>query len=118
MRDEEPCKMRLARVACLAMGLAVPARAATLAPDAGCVSELVGKAQPRVAAFIQREQMCMRWAGDEPVSAQMAHASATPKLIRELSCDKLERDEAALRKQFARDPPSLRALDRADKQLC
>lgn len=109
--------MRAATVvlaAFISAGFAAPAAPA----DQACLAQVIGPAPPPVAAFIRRHQTCLIWRGDEPIGPKQAHAAATPKRIRALNCDLLNKDEAELRRRFAGDHAAIRALDRDGETLC
>ena len=109
--------MRRAATALLA-ALLVPATTSAATAEQVCLAGLVGHAPPPVGAFIRRDQACMVWGGDEPIGPKLAHAATTPKRIRDLNCDRLAKDEAALRRTYAHDRAAIAALDRSDGQLC
>lgn len=91
---------------------------AAFAGDDACIRVTIGKAPPPVAAYIRRRLTCMRFAGDEEMSRADAHSPKTPASIRALNCDRLEADDAALRKRFAHDRAALQALTRSEHGLC
>jgi hypothetical protein len=103
---------------CLALGLLGLPRADAAGADSACVRVTIGNAPPPVAAYIRRRLTCMRFNGDEAMSPADAHSPKTPASIRALNCDRLESDEAALRKRFAHDPAALQALARSEHRLC
>jgi hypothetical protein len=86
--------------------------------DDACVRVTIGKAPAPVAAYIHRRLICMRYSGDEAMSRADAHSPETPAAIRALNCDRLDVDDAALRKAFAHDRSALQALTRSERQLC
>ena len=98
--------------------LAMAGVAAARADDDACVRVTIGKAPPPAATYIRRRLACMRFDGDEAMSRAEAHSPKTPASIRALNCDRLEADEAVLRKRFAHDPAALQALRRSDHGLC
>lgn len=104
--------------ASLALALLGLARAPATGDDSACVRVTIGKAPPQVAAYIRRRLTCMRFNGDEEMSRADAHSPKTPPSIRALNCDRLESDEAVLRKQFAHDRAALQALTRSEHGLC
>jgi hypothetical protein len=110
--------VRLALAFSLAASFAVLPAAALGDDTAQCVRGMAGRAPPPVAAFVRREQTCMRWNGDEAMDAKTARSPRTPKRIRELNCDRLAHDEEALRNRYARDHAAMSALDESDKTLC
>ena len=91
---------------------------AASAGDDACVRVTIGKAPAPVAAYIRRRLTCMRYGGDEAMSAAEAHSQKTPAAIRALNCDRLDVDDAALRKAFAHDRAALAALTRSEHGLC
>jgi hypothetical protein len=110
--------VRLALALSLAASLAVLPLAAAGEDTDRCVRGMVGQAPPPVAAFVRREQVCMRWNGDEPMDARMAHSPRTPKRIRDLNCDRLSQDEQVLRSRYAHSHAAMSALDESDRTLC
>lgn len=112
--------LRNATLCAAFLGLALPglATGAAAGDASACVRVTIGKAPPPVAAYIRRRLTCMRFNGDEAMSRAEAHSPKTPASIRALNCDRLESDEAVLRKRFAHDRAALQALARSDSQLC
>ncbi|MCW5746449.1 MAG: hypothetical protein KIT36_09645 [Alphaproteobacteria bacterium] len=92
----------------LAAGLVVaPVRA-----DYQSTMEALTRGLPRDAsALVYRIVGCNHWGGEEPYDD--ARKAEIDKAMRELDCDRLDRDEADLRRRHAGDPAVLKALDQA-----
>ncbi len=74
------------------------------------------KGQPKaVASLISRMAECRHWSGEEPYDA--ARAKEMADAMARLRCDKLDRDEARLRKQFVHAPHVPKALDDTRRML-
>jgi hypothetical protein len=110
--------VRLIIALSLVVGLVSVSPAAFGEETAQCVSDMIGHAPAPVAAYVRRYQTCLRWNGDEAMSAQQAHSPRTPARIRALNCDRLAHDGQVLRKRYARDPGVISALDESDRTLC
>ena len=63
-----------------------------------------------VREFLERHESCVHFAGEfnGDGSARDREVNATMKNLR---CDKVEKDAAALRRKYARHPDALKALD-------
>ena len=109
--------MAMLRTATICAVLLSMADAAAAGDDA-CVRATIGTAPAAVAAYIRRRLTCLRYGGDEPISRAQAHSPKTPAAIRALNCDRLDGDDAALRREFAHDRSALQALTRSERQLC
>jgi len=84
------------------------------AAGADVTSELrtLKRGQPApVAAFIDRTIGCNHFAGEDPYDAE--HRAFIAKAMRDLRCDRLDQDEAKLRRRYAHTPTVLQVLDRA-----
>ncbi|MFI4934290.1 MAG: hypothetical protein ACHP7N_06700 [Caulobacterales bacterium] len=109
--------MRTIGLAALALGVALATSA--FADGKGVCLASKTRGQPKaVADFIVRQNTCLVFGGDEPVPPSMARSPKTPKAIRDLKCDRLQPDEAALRRLYAHKPAVLHALDEAGNELC
>lgn len=101
----------------LALGAALVALAAGAAvaapPDPLCKLE-AGKPADAVD-FMRRYPMCVHFGGEEPYDADRRREIDTA--VRELRCDRLDRDEARLRRRYARSPAILGAIDRAKEEI-
>jgi hypothetical protein len=76
--------------------------------------EALKKGQPKdVAAFIHRSFNCHHWAGEEPYDK--ARAQEIARAIKRYHCDRMEADEARLRKKYRNTPKVLEVLDAAKK---
>ena len=65
--------------------------------------------------FMRRYPMCAHFGGEEPYDAERRREIDTA--VRELRCDRLDRDEARLRKRYAGSPAILDAIDRAKDEI-
>jgi hypothetical protein len=69
-------------------------------------------ATPRdVARYIERREGCNHWAGEEGYDA--ARRAEINKVIADLKCTALGRDEKILRHRYRHNPVTLRALKKA-----
>lgn len=74
------------------------------------------RSTPREAVdFIQRWAGCAHWGGEEAYDADRARQIR--RAVRELRCDRLDRDEAALRRKYAGRTAVLAALDVGKDQI-
>lgn len=70
------------------------------------------KDQPAdVAKMVDRLVGCAHWAGEEPYDAQ--REKQIRKALKELKCDRLDRDYQAMMKLYAKQPKVLDALKKA-----
>jgi hypothetical protein len=67
-----------------------------------------------VRALLARRFECYHWAGEDPYDADRAKHIA--RAIARLGCQRLERDEAALRRRYATSSGILDALDEARRR--
>lgn len=90
--------------------------AASAAPTYEEQMAALKKGQPKpVASLIARMADCQHWSGEEPYDA--ARAKEMAAAMHQLRCDRLDADEARLRKQFAHDPKVRKALDDTRRML-
>ncbi|HRD27815.1 MAG TPA: hypothetical protein PLO65_05900 [Caulobacter sp.] len=74
------------------------------------------RSTPRdVVDFMQRWADCAHWGGEEAYDADRDRQIR--RAVRELRCDRLDRDEAALRRKYAGRTAVLAALDIGKDQL-
>jgi hypothetical protein len=67
------------------------------------------KTLPRaVRAFVERKSECNHWAGEEPYDA--ARAKQIERAVTRLNCEKLDREEAVLKRRHAGNRKILEAL--------
>lgn len=72
----------------------------------------IKKGQPAdVAELIDRLAGCNHWSGEEPYDADRRKEIASA--MKELGCERLEKDEAAATKRHANNPDAIRALKQA-----
>jgi len=84
----------------------------TLAGSAAAAPRLPAEVRQAIA----RREACNHWAGEEPYDRARAREIAAN--VRRLGCVRLEKDEARLRRRYARRPGVLRALRAAqDREL-
>jgi len=88
-----------------AMGHVAAARA-DLQSD---LAELSRGLPSRVAAVVTRHAYCNHWADEEPYDR--ARAIHLEQAVKKLRCDRLDRDEASIRKRYAGNARVLKALD-------
>lgn len=70
------------------------------------------KGQPRdVNKLIDRLAYCAHWSGEEPYDVERKREIALA--MRDLRCDRLEKDEAAIRKRYVKQPRVLKVLQQA-----
>ncbi|WP_337270335.1 hypothetical protein [Oryzifoliimicrobium ureilyticus] len=62
-----------------------------------------------VTAFLDRRAQCQHWSGEEPYDAE--RAKQIEVALQKLHCDRLDADEAWLRRQHARNMGVIKALD-------
>ncbi len=71
--------------------------------------------QPRdVKKLIERLAGCTHWSGEEPYDAERRREISLA--MKNLRCDRLEKDEAAARKRYAKRPEVLKVLQQAKEQ--
>ncbi|MET0251417.1 MAG: hypothetical protein ABW203_04485 [Novosphingobium sp.] len=75
----------------------------------GALRARVGHAPRAVAAFIERRASCNHFTGEEPYDKE--RAAYLNRVIRELRCERIDRDERRLRSAYRRRPAILRLLD-------
>ncbi len=68
---------------------------------------LIGAPRP-VGVFLERRAECGHWAGEEPYDKARGRQIAAA--VRALKCGRLEADERALRRTYAKQPKVLRLL--------
>jgi hypothetical protein len=74
------------------------------------------KGQPGdVRELIDRLSACTHWSGEEPYDAERKREIFLA--MKDLKCDRLEKDEAAARKRYAKQPRVLKVLQKA-KESC
>ena len=67
-----------------------------------------------VKKLIDRLAGCTHWSGEEPYDAERKREISLA--MKELRCDRLEKDEAAARKRYAKRPRVLKVLQQAKEQ--
>lgn len=80
-----------------------------IAPSEDDLRTRVEHAPRKVEAFIIRRAGCNHFAGEEPYDRERATELA--KALRDLRCDRIERDERKLRETYRRDRAILTLLD-------
>jgi hypothetical protein len=95
--------------------LATPALAVDPSVGVERVSSVIAAAPPEVAALLQRTRGCAHWGGEEPYNKE--RAAQIEKALIELKCDRLEADEVALRRKYAKSLPAQQALDVIDSEV-
>ncbi|GJI94023.1 hypothetical protein RugamoR57_07410 [Duganella caerulea] len=79
--------------------------------EEGALAELT-KGQPKaVASVVERIAMCTHFAGEEPYDAARGREIAAA--MKKYRCDKLDKDEAALRKRYQGNAAVLGVLQKA-----
>jgi hypothetical protein len=74
----------------------------------------MAKSLPRdVRAFIERKSECNHWAGEDPYDA--ARGKEIERAVARLKCEALDRDEANLKRRYAKDAAVHKALAQADE---
>jgi hypothetical protein len=71
------------------------------------LSDRVAQQAAPVRAFIARRTECNHWGGEEPYDAQ--RRNEIERAVRDLRCNRLDKDEAKLRKRYRtnRELPTL-----------
>ena len=70
------------------------------------------RGQPKdVATIAERIAMCTHFAGEEPYAA--ARRKEIASAVKKYRCDRLDTDEAALRKRYKDNPAALAVLQKA-----
>jgi hypothetical protein len=70
------------------------------------------KGQPRdVRDLIDRLAACTHWSGEEPYDAERQREISLA--MKNLKCSRLEKDEAAARKRYAKQPRTIEVLQQA-----
>jgi hypothetical protein len=70
------------------------------------------KGQPKdVIELIDRLVGCNHWSGEEAYDAERGQEIASG--LADLKCERLEKDEAALRKRYAKRPSTIKVLQKA-----
>jgi hypothetical protein len=70
------------------------------------------KGQPKdVVRLIERLAMCAHFGGEEPYDNERRREISLA--VSKLKCDRIEKDEAAARKRYAKNPRTLEALEQA-----
>jgi hypothetical protein len=69
---------------------------------------------PAVRSIIDRRRGCDHWAGEEPYDRERARQIAAA--ARRLQCDRLDRDEAAVRRNYSARGDVLRLMDQASAE--
>jgi len=70
------------------------------------------KGQPKdVVRLIERLAMCTHFGGEEPYDAERRREISLA--VAKLKCDRLDEDEAAARKRYAKNPRTIEVLQRA-----
>lgn len=70
------------------------------------------KGQPKdVRELIDRLAGCTHWSGEEPYDAERKREISLA--MKDLRCNRLEKDEAAARKRYAKQPSTIKVLQRA-----
>lgn len=67
-----------------------------------------------VKKLIDRLAGCTHWSGEEPYDAERKREISLA--MKELGCDRLEKDEAATRKRYAKRPGVLKVLQHAKEE--
>jgi hypothetical protein len=67
-----------------------------------------------VKKLIDRLAGCTHWSGEEPYDAERKREISLA--MKDLRCDRLEKDEAAARKRYAKRPGVLNVLQQAKEQ--
>jgi hypothetical protein len=78
-------------------------------PPADDVRTPVERTPRIVAAFIERRAYCNHFTGEEPYDR--ARATELTRTLRELRCNRVDRDERNVRRAFRNRPDILRLLD-------
>lgn len=69
-----------------------------------------------IVHFVEREMMCIHWAGEEPYDK--ARAAEIGQAVQTLRCQTLDGEEKALRKKYQGNAKILHALDLAGNADC
>ena len=93
-------------LALLAPALLLSGTDAPLHDDLGA---RVARAPKQVAAFVRRRADCNHFLGEEPYDRE--RAAELNRVVRELRCGRVERDERRLREAYRHDAAVLRLLD-------
>ncbi|MGZ4891562.1 MAG: hypothetical protein ACXV2B_04810 [Halobacteriota archaeon] len=67
-----------------------------------------------VKKLIDRLAGCTHWGGEEPYDPERKREISLA--VKDLRCDRLEKDEAAAQKRYAKRPGVLKVLQRAKQQ--
>ena len=106
-------RMRQAVLAIALFGTALEASAAATFEERIAALK---KGQPKaIASLIDRIADCQHWSGEEPYDAERAKEMAAA--MSRLRCDRLETDEAQVRKHYAREPKVALALNELKRLL-
>lgn len=81
------------------------------APSPGKLQERIESSPRKVAAFIERRALCDHFLGEEPYDKE--RAAYLDRTVRELRCDRIDRDEGKLRRAYRNDPAILQLLDQS-----
>jgi hypothetical protein len=99
------------------VGLSLIATGSALAkvdPWADRLCKLEASVPADASGFMSRYAMCAHWGGEEPYDAE--RREEIERAVRELTCDRLDADEAGLRKRYAANAKVLAALDVAKEE--
>ena len=70
---------------------------------------------PAVRRYVARRAMCNHWGGEEPYDARRRRQILSA--FRSLRCARIDRDEAALRRLYARRRSTIAVIDEAEDLL-
>jgi len=85
------------------------------APAPDNLKSRVSKAPKQVVAFIERRADCNHFLGEEPYDKE--REAELNRTIRELRCDRIDRDEQTLRRAYAKNRVILSLLDETADML-
>lgn len=77
----------------------------SLSPEA---NRALAHAPREIGAFLERRAECEHWAGEEPYDRARTREIATA--VAKLRCERIEADEARLRRRYAGRPDVLKLL--------
>lgn len=75
----------------------------------------VDAAPKDVARYVERRAGCNHWLGEEPYDKP--RAAEINRVVRQLRCERLDRDEMALRARYGAKPDLLKLIDLSREML-
>jgi hypothetical protein len=95
--------------------LTVLALLVTLQGEEDALTARVAAQPAAVQRYVERRAMCNHWGGEPDYDAGRRRQIA--RAMRELRCDRIDRDEAALRRRYAGRPATIAVIDEAEDLL-